>query len=200
LIIACWHNSKVKRVDLTTGLVVNIAGTGQRAYGGDGGPANQAKMDLPSSVCVDSAGNVLISDQANFRIRRLGTDGLLNTIGGTGVAGYAGDNGPALQAMIRSPIGQSAPPAGRIDIDSQDRIYIADTGNHAVRRIDPDGAIHTVAGTGTAGYSGDGGPAASAKLNTPSDVAVTPDGTLYIADTMNNVVRKVAPDGTITTA
>ncbi len=199
MLIAAWHNSKVKRLDLTTGLVTNVAGTGARAFGGDDGPANAARLDLPSSAVEDSQGNICISDQANFRLRRVGTNGNISTICGSGVAGYTGDNGPPLQATLRSPVGQSAPPAGRIAIDAQDRIYIADTGNHVVRRIDADGMIRTIAGTGEPGYSGDNGPATAAKLNTPSDVAVAPDGTVYIADTMNNAVRRVAPDGVITT-
>jgi sugar lactone lactonase YvrE len=199
LLIAAWHNSKVKRIDFTTGLAVNIAGTGARAYGGDGGPANAARLDLPSSVVEDSQGGLCISDQANFRIRRVGLDGNINTTCGTGVAGYSGDNGLAIAATIRSPVGQSAPPAGRIDIDAQDRIYIADTGNHVIRLIDTDGKIRTIAGTGVPGYSGDNGPATQAQLNVPSDVAVAPDGTIYIADTKNNRVRRVGTDGIITT-
>src|SRR6185503_14722186 len=107
--------------------------------------------------------------------------------------------GPAVSATIRSPVGQSAPPAGRIDIDAQDRIYIADTGNHVIRRIDTDGTIHTIAGTGVPGYSGDNGPATQAQLNVPSDVAIAPDGTIYIADTKNNRIRRVGTDGIITT-
>ena len=199
ILLSAWHNSKIKLIDLTTGMITNLAGTGQRAYGGDGGPANDAKLDLPSSCVMDSLGNLCISDQANFRIRRVGLDNVINTMCGTGVAGYTGNDGPAPLATLRSPVGQSAPPAGRIDIDAQDRIYIADTGNHVIRRIETDGTIHTIAGNGTVGYTGDNGPATEAQLNTPSDVAVAPDGTFYIADTFNNVVRRVSPDGVITT-
>ncbi|MBI4606095.1 MAG: hypothetical protein HY721_29365, partial [Planctomycetes bacterium] len=199
MLIAAWHNSKVKRLDFSTGRVENIAGTGARAYGGDGGPANLAKLDLPSSAVEDSKGNICISDQANFRIRRVDLSGNIVTVCGSGVAGYTGDGGPAFQATLRSPVGQSAPPAGRIDLDAQDRIYVADTGNHVIRVIDTDGTIRTVAGNGVPGYSGDGGPATQASLNTPSDLAVAPDGALYIADTMNNVVRKVSPEGIIGT-
>ncbi|MBI4584508.1 MAG: cytochrome P460 family protein [Planctomycetes bacterium] len=146
-----------------------------------------------------------ISDQANFRLRRLDENGNITTICGSGVAGYTGDDGPPLLATIRSPIGQSAPPAGRIAIDAQDRIYIADTGNHVIRRIDADGKIRTIAGIGQAGYSGDGGPATAVKLNTPSDVVVAPDGTFYIADTNNHRIRRLQfkgpdfTDGQITT-
>ena len=200
MLLSAWHNSKLKRVDLVTGMATNIAGTGARAYSGDGGPAGTAKMDLPSSSVEDSLGNIYISDQANFRIRKVEVaTGNIITIAGTGVAGYTGDGGPATLALLRSPVGQSAPPAGRIDIDAQDRIYIADTGNHCIRRIETDGTIVTLAGTGSPGYTGDGGPATKAQLNTPSDVAVAPDGAIYIADTKNNVVRRVDPDGSIKT-
>jgi len=199
MIISAWHNSLVKRMDFTTGLVENLAGTGARAFGGDGGPGNAAKLDLPSSTVVDSHGNIIISDQGNFRLRMLDTNGMIDTMCGNGTQGYFGDDGPAAQAELNSPKGQSAPPAGRIAIDAQDRIYIADTGNHVVRLIDTDQTIRTIAGTGHAGYSGDDHMATDAQLNTPSDVAIAPDGTVYIADTMNNVVRMVTPDGIITT-
>jgi sugar lactone lactonase YvrE len=199
MLIAAWHNSVVKRLDFSTGLVHNIAGTGARAYGGDEGPANAAKLDLPSSVMMDTHGNIFVSDQANFRIRVIDTAGNIHTVCGTGTPGYSGDGGPAMAAQLDSPKGQAAAPAGRLTLDAQNRIYVADTGNHCIRLIDTDGSIRTIAGTGTAGYSGDGGPATQAQLNTPSDVAVTPDGTIYIADTYNNVVRVVTPDGMIST-
>lgn len=199
MIIAAWHNSLVKRLDLSTGLLTNLAGTGARAFGGDGGPGNDAKLDLPSSVVVDSVGNILISDQANYRLRILEPSGTINTFAGVGAPGDSGDEGPALQAQLNGPKGQSAPPASRIAIDGRNRIYVADTGNHRVRMIDEVGTIHAFAGTGTKGYGGDGGPAVEAQLDTPSDVAVAPNGTVYIADTMNNVVRVVKPNGIIDT-
>ena len=199
LLLACWHNSKMKRLDFTTEMVLNIAGTGKRGFAGDGGPGNDAVLDLPSSAVEDSHGNIYIADQANFRIRRLAPDGTISTFCGTGVAAYSGDDGPPLQATLRAPVGQSATPAARLAIDSQDRLYIADTANHVIRRIDSDGMIRTIAGTGVSGYSGDGGPATAAKLNLPSDVAVGADGSFYIADTMNSRVRRVTPDGIITT-
>lgn len=199
MLIAAWHNSLVKRLDFSTGRVENVAGTGARAFGGDDGPANSARLDLPSSVVCDSAGNIYISDQANYRIRMVDAAGVIRTICGTGTPGYSGDGGPASSAQLRAPRGQSAPPAGRIAIDANDQIYIADTGNHVIRLIDTDGIIHTIAGTGEAGYSGDGGPANQAQLNTPSDVAVTSNGIIYIADTMNSVVRVIDPEGIIRT-
>ena len=199
LLIAAWHNSLVKRMDFSTGLVENLAGTGARAFGGDGGPGNSAALDLPSSVVEDSKGDLIISDQGNFRLRLLNQQGIISTIAGSGIKGYAGDGGPAVSAQMNTPKGQSAPPAGRIVLDKDDRIYVADTGNHVIRLIDTDGTIRTIAGSGVAGYEGDGGPATAAQLNTPSDVALSPNGILYIADTMNSVIRAVSPDGIITT-
>jgi sugar lactone lactonase YvrE len=197
MLVAAWHNSLVKRVDFTTGFAETVAGTGARSFGGDGGPALTALLDLPSAVVIDSAGRLVIADQANFRIRRVNEDGTIETICGTGQRGYAGDGGPATAAQLSAPVGQAAPPASRIAIDSEDRIYIADTGNHVVRMIDTDGVIYTIAGTGEPGYEGDGGPAVSARLDTPSDVAVSPNGIVYIADTNNHAVRRIRPDGII---
>ena len=111
LIVAAWHNSKVKRIDLTTGMVENLAGTGARDFGGDGGPGNEAILDLPSSVAIDVNGNILISDQANFRIRLLEPNGTISTICGTGDPGYSGDGDWAEQAQLDAPVGQAAPPA-----------------------------------------------------------------------------------------
>ncbi len=201
LLIAAWHNSLVKRMNLETLNAVTIAGTGARSFNGDDIPGTQAALDLPSSVVFDpGTGNVLISDQANFRIRLLEPNGIIHTICGDGTAGYNGDDIRAEMAQLNSPKGQSAPPAGRITLNRQGEIIIADTGNHVIRKIDGAGMISLVAGTpGQGGYEGDGGPAAAAKFNTPSDVAVAPDGSIVVADTANNVVRSIAADGTITT-
>ncbi|HEY3245582.1 MAG TPA: hypothetical protein VGM03_19740 [Phycisphaerae bacterium] len=203
MLVAAWHNSKVKRLDLTTNLLENIAGTGRRAFGGDGGPANMADLDLPSSVGFDTSGTLYISDQANQRIRVIDANGVIETFCGDGMQGYVGDGQRAEMARINSPVGQAAPPAGRLFVDSRDRIWLADTGNHVIRMIDNLGTITTVAGNGTPGYSGDGGAATAAQLDTPSDVEVVVDAsgatTVYIADTMNSVIRKVLPDGTIST-
>jgi sugar lactone lactonase YvrE len=207
MIIAAWHNSLVKRMVfpdgyevLATAFLENIAGTGARSYNGDERDANTAALDLPSSVVVDSGGNVIISDQANYRLRLVEPNGTIHTICGTGTPGYSGDDGPALQAQLDSPKGQAAEPAGRIAIDDRDRIYIADTANHCIRVIDPgDHTIRTIAGTGERGYGGDGGPAKEALFDTPSDVAIGPSGSIYVADTMNCVVRVIKLDGTIDT-
>jgi sugar lactone lactonase YvrE len=199
MLVAAWHNSKVKRLNLETGLIENIAGTGARSYSGDGGPANMAALDLPSSVAVNAAGDIIISDQANYRLRLVDATGTIFTICGDGTPGYGGDGGPAEMAKLNSPRGQAAQPAGRIFIDRNDQIYIADTANHVIRMVDGSGVITTIAGVGTAGYGGDGGPALQAQFNTPSDVVVDANGFIYVADTMNNRVRRIAPDGTVTT-
>jgi DNA-binding beta-propeller fold protein YncE len=199
MIIAAWHNSLVKRLDFETGQLVNLAGTGARSFGGDGGPGNDAKLDLPSAVVVDSNGNIIIADQGNYRLRILEPNGIINTFAGTGTPGAGGDEGRAIDAQLNAPKGQSAPPASRIAIDARNRVYIADTGNHKIRMIDETGVIHTVAGSGERGYGGDGGTALAARLDTPSDVAVAPNGSLYIADTMNNAIRLVKPNGIIET-
>jgi DNA-binding beta-propeller fold protein YncE len=201
LIIAAWHNSLVKRMNLATGYAVTIAGTGARSFNGDDIPGTEAFLDLPSSVAFDpGTGNILISDQANFRIRLLEPNGVIHTICGDGIPEYYGDGIRAEEARINSPKGQAAAPAGRLTLTAQGEIIIADTGNHVVRRINGAGIISLVAGTpGLAGYAGDGGPATAAMLSTPSDVAVSPDGSIIVADTMNHAVRVIAPDGTIST-
>lgn len=200
LLFAAWHNSQVKRVDLLTGWLSNVAGTGLRAFGGDGGPAQQALLDLPSSVVVDTDGNIIFSDQANFRLRMVKPDGTIETLCGLGTRGYTGDGGPCAMAQLDAPVGQAAAPAGRIAIDAHNNLYIADTSNHAIRKVSyPDRIITTVAGTGRRGYGGDRGPATQALLDTPTDVAVDDNGVLYIADTENNAVRRVGVDGVITT-
>jgi hypothetical protein len=228
MIVAAWHNSKIKRVDLLAETIEDICGTGMRGFGGDGGPCEMAVLDLPSSVAYDSAGNLYISDQANNRIRRVDTSGIITTWAGTGLGTginmmtmlpnpeclgaspsgtedcFSGDGGPALMATLNNPRGQAAPPAGRIIIDADDNVYVADTANHVIRRIEATGMnlVTTIAGTGgMSGYAGDGGSATSALLSSPSDIALDPvDGTLFIADTRNDCVRAVATDGTISTA
>lgn len=202
MLIAAWHNSMIKRVTnvgMANSMIEDLCGTGGRNFGGDGGPAINAVLDLPVGVLVSPSGEVLIADQANQRIRRVDGMGVINTIVGNGMAGFAGDNGPALMAQLRNPIGQAANPAGRIDMDSVGNLYIADTGNNVIRRVSASGMITTFAGTGTAGATGDGGPATMAALNQPTDVEVGPDGTVYIADTHNSCVRAVGMDGNIRT-
>ena len=199
MVIAAWHNSRIKRLDPATGQLVDIAGTGARGYGGDGGPALQAILNLPASVLYDPAGNLLVSDQANQRIRMIEpVNSTITTVAGTGMKGFGGDGGPALQATFSLPVGQQGHPAAHIARSPAGELYLADTDNNRVRRIDATGMVSTVAGTGLAGADNVEGPATDAQLDHPVDVALGSDGTLYVADTENNCVRAVR-DGKIAT-
>jgi sugar lactone lactonase YvrE len=199
LVIAAWHNSRIKRLDPATGQLEDIAGTGARAFGGDGGPARDAVLDLPVSVVFDEADNLYVSDQANQRIRCIDPAGIIRTVAGSGERGFFGDGGPPLDATFNLPVGQMGHPAAHITRDGQGNLYLADTLNHRVRKIDLGAdTIRTVAGNGQRGAGGDGGPANEASLSGPVDVAIGPDGALYIADTDNDCIRRVH-DGIITT-
>lgn len=199
LIISAWHNSKIIEFDTKRGTLTTICGNGMRSYGGDDGPAKDAILDLPVATAFDAQGNMYITDQANQRIRKVGTDNIIHTFVGNGMAGFSGDDGPAEAAQIKLPGGQSAPPAGRLAIDGAGNIFLADSGNHRIRKIDPEGVITTYAGNGDPTFGGDGGPALKASLSRPSDIDLDPAGNLYIADTDNSCVRKVDTKGVITT-
>jgi uncharacterized protein (TIGR03437 family) len=174
-----------------TGSTSIVAGDSQSGYSGDGGPATSAMIANPTGVAVDGAGNVYFTDETNSRIRKVTmSSGVVSTIGGNGRPIYSGDNGSALNAGI-DPFD--------IAIDSQGNLYIADLLNSRVRKIALDGTITTVAGTGIAGYAGDGGPAAAAGIAFPTGVAVDGADNLYIADQGNSVVRRVTSTGLITT-
>ncbi|MBX3404140.1 MAG: hypothetical protein KF699_12080 [Phycisphaeraceae bacterium] len=160
---------------------------------GDGGPASAAQLAAPQGVAVDASGNVFIADNTHFRIRRVdGATGIITTIAGTGTFGYSGDGGPGTAAMISGTIG--------IAVDGVGNVYFCDFSNNRIRRIDRNtGIITTVAGNGLFGYTGDGGPATSARLALPQGVAIAPDGDIYIADTQNFALRRVdAVTGIIT--
>ena len=200
LVIAAWHNSRIKRVDMRSNSLdlVDIAGTGARSFGGDGGPATACDLNLPASVLYDQAGNLFVSDQANQRIRMIDAAGMITTIAGSGKRGFAGDGGPALKAEFALPVGQRGHPAGHIARMDDGTLFLADTENNRIRRIGPDGIVSTVAGNGNYGWNNDGNQALQAQLAYPVDVAIGPDQALYIADTENNCVRRVQ-GGTITT-
>ncbi|WP_445401123.1 RICIN domain-containing protein [Streptomyces sp. LE64] len=188
--IADSSNHRVRRV-APDGTISTVAGTGTAGFGGDGGPATAARLNLPLGVAVDGAGVLYIAEYHNHRVRRVGADGTISTVAGTGVAGFRGDGGPAGAAQLRNPYA--------VVVDAEGVLHIADAGNHRVRRVEVDGTIGTVAGTGAAGFGGDGGPAASAQLNLPLGVVVDGAGALYIADHRNHRVRRVGVDGTIGT-
>jgi RHS repeat-associated protein len=194
LYIADWYNSRIRRVH-PDGMITTVVGTGADGYGagysGDGGPATQAQLNLPADIALGPDGSLYIADSYNHRIRRVGLDGIITTVAGTGTAGSAGDGGLATQAQLHFPYGVTVGPDASL--------YLAEYHGQRVRRVSPDGLITTVAGTGTPGYAGDGGPATAAQLYSPWALALGPDGSLYIADISNNRVRRVSPNGRITT-
>jgi uncharacterized protein (TIGR03437 family) len=181
LYIAETQAHRVRKV-APDGTVTTIAGTGERGFSGDGGTAVSAKLDSPAGIAVGALGDIFIADTANHRVRKI-TGGIITTYAGTETAGFAGDDGPAVHAQLGSPSGLAA--------DANGNLYVADTANHKVRVIQPSGNIQTLAGSGTAAFSGDGGPAHAAALNEPSGVAVGDDGSVLIADRMNGRVRVV---------
>ena len=173
--------------------IFTVAGNGTDGYSGDGGGATQASLGNPCKVAADNAGNVYIADQTNSRIREV-TSGLINTIIGTGTAGYSGDGKAASQANISNPCG--------LVVDSSGNVYLSqsDAANSAVRKAAPNGNITTIAGMSTGpGFSGDGAAATSAQVNGPAGLARDSSGNLYIADTFNNRIRVVGTNGTIST-
>ncbi len=191
LYVAETLNYRIRKIT-PSGIISTVAGNGTAGFSGDGGSATAASLNRPQGVAVDTAGNVFISDQFNHRIRKVTPAGTISTIAGTGTSGFSGDNGPATSARLYYPLG--------LALDAAGNLYVADTFNQRVRRIAPNGIISTVAGTGSSGFSGDGGPATTASLNFPADVALDAAGNLYIADGGNDRIRKVlsfAPSFTV---
>lgn len=254
LYIADVWNQRIRAIDPRSGVIRTVAGNGARAYGGDGGPATAAYLGNPHDVAVDAQGRLLIADTRDGRIRRVDTDGTIQTIAGTtlpwdggagrwdtgdggpansasfvqieavavgpdgaiyvgdgigrirridgesgliatvagvGIAGYSGDGGSATQAKLGVPTA--------IAFDRAANLYFADKAYHVVRRVDTNGDIATVVGTGTAGFSPDGTPAAQASIHLPYGLAIAPNDTLYFADSANNRVRAVMPNGRLMT-
>jgi hypothetical protein len=185
-------NNRIRKVT-PGGIISTVAGLGSAGYNGDGIPPTAAQLNFPYGMAVNAAGTIVIADMSNHRIRSIQTEsgGYISTIGGTGVAGFSGDGGPAIAAQINTPQG--------IFWDHSLNVYFGDHYNHRVRRIDASGIITTVAGNGTIGFSGDGGPATAAQLYFPSGVTMDNVGNLYIADMYNNVIRKVNTAGIIST-
>jgi sugar lactone lactonase YvrE len=220
--IAAWHNHKVKVFDPTgeAPTVYTIAGTIQ-GNAGDGGPATAARFNLLPGILRIPAGhplgegNLLATDAANQCVRRIlvgtapetatnvagveVTTGAIERLWGTGTQGHGGDGGAASAATLGFAKAQNAESDGRMALDAAGNVFIVSGVENVIRKVAPDGTISTVAGNGTAGHSGDGGAATSAQLRYPSDVAVAADGTLYVSDQLNHVIRRVDPEGTITT-
>ncbi len=183
-------NNRIRRV-WPDGRITTVAGNGAETFSGDGGPAVEAALRLPRGIAARRDGTLLIPDSSNHRIRRVALDGTITTVAGTGEPGSSGDGGPASAARLQVPFSVSPLPAGGF--------LIAEQRGQRIRLVRRDGTITTVAGTGTAGFSGDGGPATTAMLSGPHAVAALPDGGFLIADTFNHRVRRVWPSGKITT-
>ena len=191
LYIADVENHRVRKVDIITGIITTVAGGGNSGLG-DGGNGKKAQLNMPIGVTVDDTGNLYILDFANYRVRKVDTNGMITTVVGNGIAGYSGDGESAEKAQIN-------PVWGDVTVDSKGNLYIADRFNHCIRKVDSKSIITTIAGNGTQGYNGDGGIATDAQLNLPEDMTVDGDGNLYIADSYNHVIRKINTNGIITT-
>src|SRR5215213_10420599 len=172
-----------------------VAGDGGQRLG-DGGPATKAGLCGPTDVALDAKGNMYISDTGDFcdgpggaTVRKVDPDGIISTFAGTGEYGFSGDGGPATKARLYSP--------SAVAVDREGNLYISDGGVYRIRKVDKSGIITTFAGTGEAGYSGDGGPATSARLTGPGQITFDDRGNLYLADEFS--VRKIDPSGTIAT-
>jgi len=190
LLIADSNNHRIRKIT-PLGVISTFAGNGTAGFSGDNGAATSAQLNFPNGVAVDANGNLLIADSSNYRIRRVTAAGVIDTIAGTGTSGFSGDGGSATSARL----GYSA----GITFDSAGNLFIAETSNNRVRKIDSSGVIGTVAGNGTYGFSGDNGPAISARLASPNGVAFDGSGNLLIADAGNSRIRKVASSGLIST-
>jgi len=185
-------NHGIRKVD-TTGHITTIAGTGIEGFSGDAGPAISAALDSPQGLALDIANNLYLADTHNHRVRRIdAATGIITTIAGTGTPGFSGDNAPATSAQLSLPTA--------LALDTTGNLYLADTGNHRIRKISTTGIITTIAGTGTQGFSGDGGSALAAAIDSPTGLALDTENNLYLADTHNHRIRRIdATTGIITT-
>ncbi len=195
LLVADTFNSVIRRVD-RNGIITTLAGSLPPGLGGDGGPAAKALLSLPYDVAAGPEDSIVFCDTANSRIRRVDGSGTMHPVTGLGPsagvfgAGFKGDDGPAATAQIHSPAG--------LALDRQGRLYFSDTGNNRVRLIE-NGTVRTIAGTGRAGFHGDGWKAIEAEIHTPQKLAVDEAGNIYLADRPNHRVRRIDWKGTITT-
>jgi len=188
--IADSWNNRVRKVT-PSGAITTIAGTGESGSTGDGGPATSARLDCPRGIAVDTQGNIYISDSGNSRIRKIAVGGTITTIAGTDTPGFSGDGAAATGAQLSFPRG--------LAMDSESNLYVADSINYRIRKINPQGIISTVAGMGACGPWGDGGPAIEATIGLVQSLALDPNGNLYFTDACFNSVRKVSVSGTIST-
>ncbi len=190
LYVSEYFGHQIHRLTPEGGVEV-FAGTGSYGFSGDGGPATAAQLNFPQGLAVGADGSLYIADVYNNRIRRVSPDGIIHTVAGSDTGGYGGDGGPATDAVLNIPC--------RVHVAAAGSLYIADTYGHRIRKVATDGIISTIAGTGVAGYTGDNGPATAAEINFPNAVSTSSDGSIYIGGYNNDVIRRVGPDGIITT-
>ncbi len=189
--ISDYDNHRIRKIN-TSGIISTFAGTGTFGFSGDGGPATAAQLDHPYGLALDAAGNMIVADEYNHCIRKISTSGIITTIAGSGgTSGFVGDGGPATDALLYYP--------HYITLDNAGNLFITDNSNHRIRKINTTGTINTIAGTGSTGFSGDGGPATAASINWCGGLATDAAGNLYIADHNNNRIRKVNTSGIIST-
>ena len=188
--IADQENSCIRMVN-TSGIISTVAGLGYAAYTGDGGPATAAALNYPIDIAVDGAGNIFIADRNNFCIRKINSSGIISTFAGTGTTSYSGDGGAATAAGISDACG--------VAVDGSGNVYIADSHNNCIRKVNSSGIITTIAGTGSAGFSGDGGPATAAMLNFPFGITLDVTGNMYVSDYLGQRIRKIDYSSIITT-
>jgi sugar lactone lactonase YvrE len=185
LFIADYNNHRIRKVDAVTKTISTLAGNGSYGYSGDDGPAVEAMLAYPHSVYRDASGNLFIADSNNHCIRKVNSSGIITTVAGNGTRGYSGDDGPAIAAMLNEPISVLG--------DALGNLFITDRRNNRIRKVNASGIITTIAGNGTYGYSGDGGPAIAAKLNYPHSLFGDASGNLFIVDESNHRIRKLTP-------
>ena len=190
LYIADFFNNRIRKIN-TAGIITTIAGNGNFGYSGDGAAATTAELKYPNGIALDAVGNIYIADNNSNRIRLVNTAGIISTIAGNGTAGYSGDGALASSAQLNFPTA--------VTVDAVGNLYIADGFNNRIRSVNTAGIISTIAGNGTAGYSGDGAPAIAAQFNNPMGLAIDAGGNLYIADQYNHCIRMVNTTGIIST-
>jgi DNA-binding beta-propeller fold protein YncE len=192
LIFSDTFNHCIRRIDVGSGIISTICGTGAKGFSGDGGPATRAQLNEPYGVAVDRLGRVYFADRINRRVRVIDTTGVVSTLAGDGSGTFSGDGGPAATAGLTEPNGLTFSP-------DQTRLFIADVAGHRVRVVDLQaGTIATFAGTGEARHDGDGGPATQAGVFGARAVAFAPDGSLYVMERQGSCIRRIR-DGVIET-
>ena len=189
LYIADADNNRIRKVT-ALGVISSIAGVNIDGFTGDGGPATDAQIFFPTSVAVDNAGNIFFSDTGNHRIRKITPDGIINTVWGTGSAGFSGDDGLGINAQLNAP--------GGLSIDTAGNLYVADRLNHRIRKMGLDGKVSTVVGSGVQGVNGDGTDVRTTQLDSPAGVGLDQQGNFYIADTENHRVIKIKSYNSVT--